>query len=285
MSTRGSALDLPPHIAELLDSGFNGNSDFNLRAFKAALWFVGHDLSEDTYVDFVSTSGISLGYRRNDLGKRLRKTYLDAEDKYDPALAGGSAAPGFADEMAKLYEAVESGYTKRDKAHVLALIQHSINTGHNPVHASSRQLAAISGKSVQATVKVMTRLAASACGCGLITNVTYDGVFGHSRLWRLNAAYRPQKVDIYTCKYICKPSADPETRFVEYVEPLKPGTEVTVTTVAAELSITRPAAKKLLDKYLDRYFGGGYFIGYRKTRLPAKWWRGLDDGHHHDFKR
>jgi hypothetical protein len=200
------------------------------------------------------------------------------------ALAGGSVAPGFADEMAKLYEAVESGYTKRDKAHVLALMQHAINSGHNPVHASSRQLAAISGKSVQATVKVMTRLAASACDCGLIAKVTYDGVFGHSRLWRINTAYRPQKVYICTCKYICQPSADPETRFVEYVEPLKPGTEVTVTTVAAELSITRPAAKKLLDKYLDRYFGGGYFIGDRKTRLPAKWWRSQPDGRHHDCR-
>ncbi|HTX94928.1 MAG TPA: hypothetical protein VME67_08790 [Mycobacterium sp.] len=48
---------------------------------------------------------------------------------------------------------------------------------------------------------------------------------------------------------------------------------ITVTQVAAELAITRPAARKLLNKYLDVYFGGGFFEGDRKNRLPAKWWR------------
>ncbi len=275
---------VPPHIAELVENAFNGNSDFNSRAFTVALWFVGHELDEDTYVDFVSTSGIGVGYPRNDLTKRLRRTYQDAEDKYDPALAGGSLPPGFAEEMAELLKAVESGYSRRDKAHVVALIQHAINTGHNPVNASARQLAAISGKSVEATAKVMNRIASRACGCQLVTRVTYDGVYGHSRLWRINPAYRPRKVDICTCKNICEPSADPETRFCEYVEPMPPGTELTVTLVAAELSITRPAARRLLDKHLDRYFSGGYFTGDPKTRTPAKWWRSRPDGRHHDYR-
>ena len=63
---------VPDHIAELVESAYNGNHDFNSRAFRVALWFVGHDLDEDAYVDFVSTSGIGIGYKRNDLTKRLR---------------------------------------------------------------------------------------------------------------------------------------------------------------------------------------------------------------------
>jgi hypothetical protein len=51
------------------------------------------------------------------------------------------------------------------------------------------------------------------------------------------------------------------------------GTELTVGLVASELGITRPKARRLLDKYIDEYFGGGFFGGDRKNRLPAKWWR------------
>jgi hypothetical protein len=50
-------------------------------------------------------------------------------------------------------------------------------------------------------------------------------------------------------------------------------TELTVASVAAELSVTRPAARKLLEKYQAEYFGNGHFEGDRKARLPAKWWR------------
>lgn len=266
-----TSVALPDHIAGLVDQAYDGNSDFNRRAFTVALWFVGHELSEDAYVDFVSTSGVGIGYPRNDLTKRLRKTYQDAEDKYDPARAGGSLPPGFADEMAALYEAID-GSTRRDKLHALALVQHAINTGHNPVNASVRQLADISGRTLEATRKVMERWQRTL-GDGLLLNVTYDGVHGHSRLWHIDPCYRPGMVDICTCKNICPPSGDPETRFREYVEPLPMDPELTVSKVAAELAITRPAAQRLLRKYTDTYFGGGFFGGDPKNRLPAKWWR------------
>lgn len=269
---------LPSHITALVDYGYNGNNDFNSRLFTVALWFVGHDLSEDDYFDFVSTSSICVGYKRNDLGKRIRKTYLDAEDKYDPALAGGSAAPGFAEDMTELLTAVEADPKHKNKAVCLALIQHAINTGRNPVHASSRQLAAINGNSIPVTGRSMNRLAESKGG-GLLHEVTYDGVYGHSRLWHIDPCYRPQQGYICTCKNICNPptaeNLDPESRFVEYVESLPVATELTVTTVASALSITRPRARKLLDKYTAEYFGGGFYPGDRKTRTPAKWWKEL----------
>jgi hypothetical protein len=65
---------------------------------------------------------------------------------------------------------------------------------------------------------------------------------------------------------------------------LPPGTEVTVTLIASELSMTRTAARKLLDMYLDLYFAGGFYGGDRKTRTPAKWWRSNADGSHHDYQ-
>lgn len=267
------ALQVPDHVAELLECSYDGNDDFNRRVFTAALWFVGHSVSEDDYVDYVSSSDIGLSYPRKDLGKRLAKTYADAEEKFDPALAGGSVPPGFADEMTLLYKAVDSEPKFPNKKLVLALIQHSLNTGYNPVHASARQLAALTGGSVPVTARSMNRLAASACGCRLVTRVTYDGVYGHSRLWHINTEYQPDKGYICTCKNICNPPADPETRFREFVEPLPHGTELTVTRIASELSVTRPVAKRLLEQHTDEFFGGGCFEGDRKNRIPAKWWR------------
>jgi hypothetical protein len=302
----GSAVTLPDYITELVENAFDGNSDFNSRAFRVALWFVGHEMSEDAYVDFVSTSGIGVGYTRNDLTKRLRKTYQDAEDKYDPALASGSAATGFAEQMQNLYNQLDECYHKRNRRYVLALVQRSINTGHNPVSASIRDIIElVDGIEADKSGLTLTQRALSALssnlGYGLLHSVTYDGEYGHARLWRLCPHYRvcgcskhprgkvPPKCYICTCKDISNTSTasavgDPETRFVRYVEPLLPGTEVTVTLIASELNITRPAARKLLDKYLDRYFGGGYFEGDRRTRTPAKWWRSRADGHHHDYR-
>lgn len=218
----------------------------------------------------MSASGIGVGYKRNDLTKRLRKTYQDAEDKYDPSLAGGSPDPGFAEKMTRLLNAVESDPKQPGRTVVLALIQHAINTGHNPLNASARQLAAISGNTVPVTARAMNRLA-SSLGGGVLLGVSYDGVYGHSRLWHLDPCFRRGEGYICICKHISNPlTGTPECRFVEYVEPLPPGTEVTVTLIASELSITRPAAKKLLDKYLDVYFAGGFYGGDLKTRTPAK---------------
>jgi len=277
-------LVVPDHIAELAEDSCDSNFDFNSRVFRIALWFVGHGLTEDEYVDYVSTAGIGISYKRNDLLRRLAKTYLDAEDKYDPALAGGVVRPGFADEMTELLESIRADPKQPNKTVVLALVQHSINTGHNPVNASARQLAAISGKTVPATARAMNRLASSRGG-GVLHGVTYDGQYGHSRLWHLDPCYRRLEGYICTCKYISNPPAKPdETRFLGLVEPMAPGTEVTVTLIASALSITRPAARKLLDKHLDSHFAGGFFPGDRRTKSPAKWWRARPDGRHHDYR-
>jgi len=233
--------DIPPHIAELVDDAFNSNSDFNRRAFTVALWFVGHELSEDAYVDFVSTSGIGVGYKRNDLTKRLRKTYQDAEGKYDPALAVGSVPPGFAEEMQALYDHLEEHYHKRNRRYVLALVQRAINTGHNPVSASVRDIIhLVDGLKDDKSGLTLTQRALAALsanlGYGLLHEVSYDGEYGHARLWRLCPHYRvcgcskhrngvvPQKCYICACKYISNTStarpADVEQRFVEYIESL-----------------------------------------------------------------
>lgn len=264
-------LQLPDRLLDLANAPYGSRSDFNRRVFILGQWLCGQGLGEDESVDWV-LANVEYDGKPNGHRPLVTHTVSRAYEKYDPRLAGGSVPPGFADEMAALYAAVEASDI-RLKAHVLALIQLAINTGHNPVNASARQLAAISGKSVQKTAEAMNKMASSLAG-GVLTGVTYDGVYGHSRLWHLNPGWAEGEGYICTGLYISNPSTtNHEARFREYVEPLPMGTELTVTTVASKLGITRPRARKLLDQHVDEYFGGGFFEGERRTRRPAKWWR------------
>jgi hypothetical protein len=174
--------------------------------------------------------------------------------------------------LQRLKAAVEESKV-RDKKYLLGLIQHAVNTGHNPVHCSSRQLAALVGvKSWGKANDAMSRLESTLAG-GFLKGVTHDGVIGHSRLWHLNASDREGY--IYTMHDIYVPPPTPEQRFVEWVSDSPLGTDFTITSVAKHLNVSRAKARALLDLYLDVYFGGGFYRGgrNRRQRLPAKWWR------------
>lgn len=259
-------LEPPAHILDLANDSYGSRSDFNRRVFLLGLWFRGQGYDEDAAADWVVAN---VDYDGKPKGHRplVRHSVSRAYEKYDPALAGGSAAADFAEKMTGLYDRVEAS-TVKDKVYLLGLIQHAINTGHNPVDASGRQLSALCDRSLKSTCNAMLRLQASS-GAGVLAEVTYDGIRDHSRSWRLDPAWTPDRVThIQAC--IC---VTPEARFVEWMASTPLGTEVTVAMVASRLAITRPAARKLIDKYQDQYFGGGFCPADGKTRRPAKWWR------------
>jgi hypothetical protein len=232
---------------------------------KFGQWFCRNGFNDDEcFTWLVEESPLRGNYTARQFEYQLRRAVTFAYESHEP----GRSAPGpeFVQSLETLAERVRESKV-RDKVYLLALIQHAINTGHNPVNASSRQIAALAGRSVQKTAQAMNRMQDSLCS-GFLAKVTYDGIYGHSRLWELNTG----GLHIYHACYISNPP-DHDARFVAFVEPLPMGTELTVRLVASELGITRPKARDLLDKYIDVYFGGGFFAGDRKSRLPAKWWR------------
>lgn len=260
--------DLPDDLAEEADQPYDGNTEWNKRVFRLALWFIRNGQSDAEFAEFIAEAGISSGYPRRDLETRVLKTYADAEEKFDPLIGSGAADPDLMRELTEMRAAVEAAPKVLNKTCLLALVDHAIDCGRNPVHASARQLAALSGKSVPATARSMTRLQQHPA----ILSTSYDGAYGHSRLWELDAFWRPGGLHITSAStYVTLPAA--EERFVEWVEPMKARTELTVSDVSSALTITRPQAKKLLEKYEDEFFGGGRFEGDRNKRAPMKWWR------------
>ena len=258
-------LELPDHLRDLANASYGSRSDFNRRVFLLGLWFCGQGHNEHDAVDWV-VANVEYGKPKGH-EPLVRHSVSRAYEKYDPALAGGSAAPDFAEDMTALYDRVEASNVK-DKVYLLGLIQHAINKGRNPVDTSGRQLSALCGISLKSTCNAMLRLQASL-GSGVLAEVTYDGIRDHSRSWRLDPSWTPDRVThIQAC--IC---VTPEDRFVEWIGPTPVGTQITVAMVASKLAITRPAARKLLDKYTDEYFGGGFCAADWKTKQPAKWWR------------
>jgi hypothetical protein len=259
-------LGLPEALLAEADQAIEHRDDLYLLGCKFGQWFCRNGYSEEECADWlINESPLRGNYTARQFDYQLRRSVIFAYESHE---SGGPAAPGpeFVQGLETLAERVKESKV-RDSVYLLALIQHAINTGHNPVNASSRQIAAIAGRSVAKTAQAMNRMQETLCG-GFLAKVTYDGIYGHSRLWELNVG----GLHIYHACYISNPP-DHDAKFVAFVEPLPMGTELTVTLVAAELSITRPRARKLLDKYTDEYLGGGFFKGDRKNRLPATWRR------------
>jgi hypothetical protein len=262
---------LPPDLLAEMEQDIGHRNELYVLGCQLAQKFRLKDYSEDEcYSWLVEVSPLKLAYRARQFEYQLRRAVKFVYESFEPGRAAGPPSPDFAKALEGLAENVRESKIK-DKRYVLALIQHAMNTGHNPVHASARQIAAIAGvKSYAKAAEAMNRMQASLCG-GILTAVTFDGQFGHSRLWSLNTSWREGY--IYTMHDIYVPLLSPEERFTEWVSAAPIGTEFTVTSVAHHLNVSRAVATKLLTSHTDQFFGGGNYKGDRKHRLPAKWWR------------
>ena len=73
---------------------------------------------------------------------------------------------------------------------LVALVEHGINKGFNPVSASSRELAAVLGlKRWDKVSDRMAELEANLADGALFLAVTHDGNPLHARLWHFNLDY------------------------------------------------------------------------------------------------
>lgn len=267
---------LPADLLAEANQAISHRDDLYRLGCKFGQWFCHNGFTEDECADWlIDQSPLRGNYTARQFEYQLRRAVKFAYESFEPG--GSGVATADPQDLQALAEWVK-GTKVRDKRYILALIQHAINHGRNPVYATSRQLAALAGvKSYAKAAEAMNRMQESLAG-GFLVKVTYDGVYGHSRLWELNTT--EGYINTMHDTYVPSPD-DPEIRFRELVEPLPAGTAVTVTSVASRLGITRPKAKRLLVEHTAEFFGGGYFEGDRRTKQPATWWRGFNCGHHH----
>ena len=227
---------------------------------------------EDCIHWMVEVSSMRFVYEARQFEYNLRRAAHWVYQEFDPDKVGGVPPEQFVAELQGLYDRVEAVEKLKDKRYILALIQHAINVGHNPVDCSSRQLAAVAGiKSYPKANDAMNRMQVSMAG-GVIKKHTYDGVFGHSRSWLLDTDWGKEGYT-YIMHDICVPLKSVEEQFHCWVSGSPAGTSFTVTGVSARLNISRGKAKKLLDAGLDEFFGGSFYAGDNKIRKPAMWWR------------
>jgi hypothetical protein len=246
--------ELPGHLLELANASYGSRSDFNRRVFVIAQWLCGHGWDEHDAGDW-ALANVEFGGTKGHEAL-VRHSVQRAYEKYDPTKAGGSApGPEFAQGLTALVELVEKSDI-RDKRYWLAMLQHAINLGRNPVSASSRQIAALAGGHWTKAAEAMSRMEASKGG-GLLSSVTYDGEVRHSRLWEFNTGWdgtcppapkrgRPSKTAarntgtyVQACIYV--------PLFSQWLEEVPVGAEFTLKTVSQRLNISRYRAKQLLQ--------------------------------------
>ncbi len=267
---------LPSQLRQFVEDGYLGHDEQNRQLFLLGQWFCGQGIPEQECADLLVGTPLVQGHPKGNRESRARKSIEDAYEKYDPAKAAVRvAAPGFAKEMTRYLSVVESDTHRATALQrcLVALIQHGINKGFNPVSASSRELAAVLG--LKRWDKVSARMAELQAGLadGALSAVTHDGNPLHARLWHFNVGYAGAVGGhIYRGSTYVPPATD-EERFTQWAEALQMGDAVTAKYTSWELKISEQKARALLKKYTDTYFGGGCYRGDRRTRAPAKWWR------------
>lgn len=160
-------------------------------------------------------------------------------------------------------------------------------------------LALATGVGERVAGKVLSKWSATLA-YGFFTNVTYDGVRGHGRIWTVDSDWVPaskpthepgcnRAVDRCGCRkqghlYLqLRKIDDPKCdKFQRWVTGLKPGTGITTTDVCAASGVTRHAASKILRAAEGSLVKEGTFKGgqvrkrgsdgvYRWTRQGETW--------------
>lgn len=265
--------NLPAHLREFVDDGYPGHDEQNRRLFLLGQWFCGQGIPEEECADLLVGTLMVQAHPKGNRDARARKSISDGYEKYDPAKAVRVVAPDFADDMGRYLEVVKADTHRAPALQqcLIALVQHGINQGFNPVSASARQVA--DALELKTWVKVSTRLAELQANLadGALSAVHHDGNPMHARLWEFNLAYAGG-VHIYRgSTYV--PLETDEDRFTAWAEALPMGVGVTAKYVSWELKISQQKARGFLTKYTDLLFGGGFYEGDARTRTPAKWWR------------
>jgi hypothetical protein len=234
-------------------------------------WFCRNGWTEDDCTEWlINQSPLRGNYTARQFEYQLGRAVLFAFDTYEDALAsGGEPPPEFVQGLEGLADRVRSSKV-RDKRYLLALIQHAINFGRNPVLASSRQVAALAGvKSHGKASAAMERWQFNRAD-GIVPSYSWDGEYGHSRLWTVDIEWGTEGY-IYNMHGMYVPPS--EVRLREWASEVPLGTEFTITEVSRRLNVPRHEAQALLNRFEDEFFGGGHAKGDQRHKRPAIWRR------------
>lgn len=228
---------------------------------------------------------------RGQFDTRLRKAWDYAADHFD---YGWHPQGGLPEETASALAALLPGA----EPCLRAIIEIALERGHHPVTASIDEIRDRAGMARATVQRRVAKLRAQAGPDSPILRWWFEPGFRKATWWELNLAeagegYRgdicvsPNGLGATCGNAETDPSPrvslasasneSAEARFLAFVVPLKPGTEVTVASIRREIGVSAKVARRLLDKYTDEYFGGGNYPGDRKTFAPAKWWKAYPD--------
>ncbi|MBS4103965.1 hypothetical protein [Tsukamurella paurometabola] len=273
--------NLPDNLREQADQPYDDHKDWWARACRIAQWAVAHDVDEDEFTDWMLSSGMVVDYDRpTRLEQQIRSSFSWVVDSWDHSHQPKN--PEILSEVAEFIAALEAAEDKRglNKRCLLALARHVQATGHNPVDASSRQLAEIDGKMSYVQMnKSMKRLD----GHPAVLSVRWDGEYGHSRCYSLDLSWRPGVRVTYSISgnTMSNPSDahDRQALFEEWERLLPPKAVVHVGDVAREIQCGLGQARKLLDDAVadeDGTYEWAYLPAVRKPgskSIPQRWLR------------
>lgn len=177
---------LPDHLWEAVHDSIDHRDELYTLGCRLANWFLTSGYSEDECLAWaVDVSPLEGVYSGRQFEYQLKRAVGFVYD--NPPVAGVDSIQALTEGLTRLLSEVrkDPSWAPSDKACAEALIQHALNRGYNPVSASSRELAAVSGWSAKEMSDAMSRLSATLGG-GLLHAVTWDGVQGHARKWHLN---------------------------------------------------------------------------------------------------
>jgi hypothetical protein len=213
---------MPPHQPPRL-SGHIWDSINSTISHRDDLWGLGkmvawemcaQGYTEDECANWlINQPALEANYTARQFEYQLRRAASAGYESFDPAKRIGQVQelidPG---AFQRLLAEVKAATFKRDKRYWVALVQHAINHGVNPVYCSCRKLAEVAGlTSATAHIKAneaMQRMARTVQPGGLAVAVCLEGDGERSRLWTLNPDWQRGYVNSMHATYV--PLSDSE---------------------------------------------------------------------------
>lgn len=205
---------LPRHLWDAANSAIDHRDDLWGLGKMIAWEMCSQGYTEDECADWlIDQSPLRGNYTARQFEYQLRRAVTAGYESFDPARRMGQAQePIDPQAFQRLLAEVEAAKFKRDKRYWVALVQHAINHGVNPVYCSCRKLAEVAGfTSATAHIKAneaMQRMARTVQPGGLAVAVSMEGNGEQSRLWTLNPEWQRGYVNSMHDTYV--PLSDSE---------------------------------------------------------------------------
>lgn len=238
--------ELPPDLLAAASQAITHRDELYQLGCKLGQWFCRRGYTEDECADWlIGQSPLRGNYTARQFEYQLKRAVEFVYESHDPSQRLGKAQePIDPQAFTRLLAEVEAAKFKRDKRYWVALVQHALNHGVNPVYCSCRKLAEVAGfTSATAHIKAneaMQRMERTAQPNGLVVAVSMEGNGEQARLWTLNPEWQRGYVNTMHDTYVPLSEAELEAKRIR-----------------AEQSRARKAERERYDREYDlrmRYF-------------------------------